>query len=181
MRFRAAPFYYLSLTLLLAATGIRGEESQLSGRQLKAAFLFNFAKFTEWPATVFTEEISPVVIGILGENPFGEDLEKTLHGKFINKHPLVIKEFRSPQQATNCHVLFISPSEKGRLPEILEQLRGASVLTVGETNQFIQDGGMINFVMEGNKIRFQINNDEAVKAGLKISSRLLSLATSPTK
>jgi hypothetical protein len=181
MRFRATPFYCLSLILLLAATAIRAEESPLSARQLKAAFLFNFAKFTEWPTAVFAEEVSPMVIGILGENPFGDDLEKTLRGKFINKRPLVIKEFRSPQEATNCQVLFISPSEKGRLPEILEQLHGASVLTVGETNQFIQAGGMINFVMEGNKIRFQINNDEAVKVGLKISSRLLSLATSAAK
>jgi hypothetical protein len=97
----------------------------------------------------------------------------------------VIKEFRSPiqatnwMQATNCHILFISSSEKKRLPEIFASLKGASVLTVGETDHFTESGGMINFFLEGTKMRFQINKDAATSAGLKISSKLMSLASRP--
>ena len=120
-----------------------------------------------------------MVVGVLGENPFHDDLQRTIRNKTIDEHPLVIKEFRSPSEATNCHVLFISTSEKNRLPEILKSLKGTSVLTVGETEHFTESGGMINFVMRAKKIRFQINNEEANKAGLKISSKLMSLAVHP--
>jgi len=89
---------------------------------------------------------------------------------------VVIREFRAATDATNCHILFISNSEKGRLPQIIKQLSGSSVLTVGEMPGFTETGGMINFVLEGTKIRFQINNDAANSAGLKISSKLLNLS-----
>jgi len=89
---------------------------------------------------------------------------------------LMIKEFQLAAQATNCHILFISTSERKRLPEILRGLKGRSVLTVSETDRFLEDGGMINFVLQGTKIRLQINDDAATKAGLRISSKLLSLA-----
>lgn len=181
MRLRASLIFGFGLLFLLAETRVWAQETQPSERQLKAAFLFNFARFTEWPATAFATSNAPMVLGVLGKNPFGDDLERTLKGKTLNNHPLVIKEFHSPVEATNCQVLFISPSEKGRLLEILNSVRGFSVLTVSETEHFTETGGMINFVKEDNKIHFQINNDEAVKAGLKISSRLLSLAVATGK
>ena len=181
MRLRATSILGLSLVWLLSVGDGRAQESQPTEYQIKAAFLFNFAKFVEWPPAAFAEATSPMVIGILGENPFGDDLERTIRGKTINNRPLVIKEFRSPAEATNCHVLFISTSEKQRLPEILKSLHGTSVLTVGETDRFIETGGMINFVAEGNKIRFQINEVAAESAGLKISSKLLSLASRPAR
>ena len=181
MRLRATSILGLSLVWLLSVGNGRAQESQPTEYQIKAAFLFNFAKFVEWPPAAFAEATSPMVIGVLGENPFRDDLERTIQGKTINNRPLVIKEFRSPAEATNCHVLFISTSEKQRLPEILKSLHGTSVLTVGETDRFIETGGMINFVAEGNKIRFQINEVAAKSAGLKTSSKLLNLASRPAR
>jgi hypothetical protein len=179
MRFRTTPFLCLSLILPLAVGAGRAQEAQPSEYQLKAAFLFNFAKFVEWPPRAFTDATSPIVIGILGETRLNADLQRTIRDKTVNNRALAIKEFRSPADATNCHILFISTAEKKRLPEILEGLRGVSVLTVGEMDRFTESGGMINFVQESSKIRFQINDGAARSVGLKISSKLLSLALRP--
>jgi YfiR/HmsC-like len=154
------------------------QNSQPSEYQIKAAFVYNFAKFVEWPTQALAAPTSPMVIGMLGENVFHGDLEKTIRGKAINDHPLQFKKFDSVAEATNCQVLFIGPSEKKHLPKILESLRGTSVLTVSETDEFIENGGMINLVIVDNRVRFQINNEAAKKAGLTISSKLLSLAIS---
>jgi hypothetical protein len=180
MRYGALSISGLSLLWLLLAGGNgRAQEPSPTEYQIKAAFLFNFAKFVEWPKTAFAAATSPIVIGILGENPFHDDLARVIRNKTIDDHPLVIKEFPSLAEAANCHILFISSSEKKRLPEILAALKGASVLTVGEMDRFAEAGGMINFFLEGTKIRFQINKDAATSAGLKISSKLMSLASRP--
>ena len=178
MRLRATRILCLSLLWLLAVGGGHAQEAPPSEYQLKAAFLLNFAKFVEWPPTAFAGANSPMILGILGENPFGDALERTIRDKTINNRPLVIKEFRSAAEATNCHLLFIGASEKARLPAVLKGLSEAkaSVLTVGEADRFTESGGMINFVRQGNKIRFQINEVAAKGVGLKISSKLLSLA-----
>lgn len=147
--------------------------------QIKAAFLFNFAKFVVWPPEAFATTNSPLVIGVLGQNVFGDSLERTINNKTINSRPLQCKQFYSVTEATNCQILFISASEKGRFPKIMDALRGSNVLTVSETDQFIEAGGMINFMIEANKIRFQINDEAAKKSGLTISSKLLSLAVHP--
>jgi len=164
------------LALLLSSGGMSGQPSQPTEYQIKAAFLFNFAKFVDWPPESFSQPNSPLVFGVLGENPFHEELARTIQNKKIDSHPLVVKEFHSAAQATNCHILFISTSEKKRLPDILKILNGHSILTVGETDRFTEAGGMINFVLEGTKIRLQINSEAATEAGLKISAKLLSLA-----
>jgi hypothetical protein len=165
--------------LLLAGGGGHAQESQPTEYQIKAAFLFNFAKFVEWPPRAFAGATSPIVIGILGDNPFRDDLARTIQGKTIDEHPLLTKEYRSPAEATNCHILFISTSEKKRLPEIFEALKGTSVLTVSETDRFTESGGMINFFQERSRIRFQINKEAANGVGLKISAKLMNLATRP--
>lgn len=165
--------------LLLAGGNGHAQQPPPTEYQIKAAFLFNFTKFVEWPAKAFAEKTSPIVIGVLGEDPFHEDLARTIRDKTVDNHPLVFKEFLSPADATNCHILFISTSEKKRLAEILESLKGTSTLTVGEMEQFTETGGMINFFLAGTKIRFQINQDAATRAGLKISSKLMSLASRP--
>src|SRR5205814_1846457 len=116
----------------LAGSGGRAQESALTEYQIKSAYLFNFAKFVQWPSASFATAGSPLIIGIMGENPFHEDLARTIRNKAVDDHPLVIKLFRSPAEATNCQILFISTSEKSRLQEILEVLKGSSVLTVGE-------------------------------------------------
>jgi hypothetical protein len=178
MRFRATLIACLSLALLLSAQA-DAQESQPSEYQIKAAFLFNFAKFIEWPPESFAGATSPMVIGILGDNPFGNDLERTIQNKTINNHLIEVKPVHSLAEAASCQVLFISASEKKRLAEIFAGLHGTGVLTVSEMDGFTEAGGMINFVLEGKKIRFDINDDAAKKANLKISSKLLSLAFHP--
>ena len=170
----------LSLSLLLLAVGPAFPQDSPPGQpteyELKAAFLYNFAKFVEWPAGAFANESSPLAIGIIGANPFGETLERTVRNKSIGGHPLVVRPSVAPEEWKHCQILFVSSSEGRRLWEILEDLRGAPVLTVGESGHFIDNGGMIDFVIEGQKIRFEINRHAASAAGLKISSKLLSLA-----
>jgi hypothetical protein len=163
--------------LLLAGNRSAAQSAQPSEYQIKAAFVFNFAKFVEWPTTALPQANSPIIIGVLGENPFGELLETTMKNKTVEDHPLIIKQFQSVAEATDIHILFISSSEKQRLAEILKHLEGRSVLTVGEMDGFNEKGGMINFLIEGTKIRFKINNEAATRARLKISSKLLSLGS----
>jgi hypothetical protein len=152
-------------------------QSQPTEYQIKAAFLFNFAKFVEWPPTVFPQANSPIVIGVLGKNVFGTDLKNTIRNRTVNNRPIQLEEYTSVAQATNCQILFISPSEKDNLANILGGLH-SSILTVSETDEFIKAGGMINFIIQGDNVRFQISDDAAKKAGLKISSKLLTLAVS---
>lgn len=144
--------------------------------QVKAAFLFNFAKFVEWPPQAFADSNSPIIIGVLGKNVFGNDLEKTIRDKKVNNRPFKFKDFTSAAEATNCHILFVSSSEKDNLAKIVESLHNAGVLTVSDTEGFIEVGGMINFVVQDTKIRFEISDEAAKKAGLQVSSKLLSLS-----
>lgn len=143
---------------------------------IKAAFLYNFAKFVEWPAKAFPSAKTPLTICILGEDPFGSDLDETIDGETVNERKLVAKRVKRVQDGEPCHVLFISSSEKERLPEVLGAVKRSSMLTVGETERFAKLGGIINFTLEENKVRFEINVDAADRAGLKISSKLLKLA-----
>jgi hypothetical protein len=166
------------VALLAAVLNGRAQATQPSEYQLKAAFLYHFAQLVTWPSDAFLESGSPMIIAVLGENPFGTQLEEAVRGKNINGHPLTVKAVQTVAQLTNsCHVLFISTSERKRFSEILATVRGKSVLTVGEADHFTETGGMINFTLEGTKIRFQINDVAAKAVGLKISSKLLNLAT----
>jgi YfiR/HmsC-like len=142
---------------------------------VKAAFLFNFTKFVEWPFTVYTDEHSPLKLCVLGENPFGKAL-KVLMDEEVGGRKLAFTHLETATNLETCHVLFISRSERDRLPQILASLHNAPVLTVGEMPAFIDQGGMINFILEGSKVRFDVNQEAAERAGLKISSRLLALA-----
>ena len=151
-------------------------EDQPTEYQIKAAFLFNFAKFVDWPPETFPETNSPIVIGVLGKNVFGKDLENTIRDKTVNNHHFEFVAVTSAKEAIRCHILFISPSEKDNVKKIVDSLHNASVLTVSETDEFIKAGGMVNFVIQDDKVRFQISDDAAKKAGLRISSKLLSLA-----
>lgn len=166
----------LLLALLLCFGRNAFSQEQPSEYQVKAAFLFNFAKFVEWPPEAFPATNSPIIIGVLGKNVFGDDLEKIIRDRRVNNRPFRFKNFSSAGEAAHCHILFISASEKDNFKKILNDLNRASVLTVSETDGFIQAGGMINFTIEDSKIRFQISDEAAKKAGLRISSKLLSLA-----
>jgi YfiR/HmsC-like len=170
----------LRATLILVAIISLGFNSlaqeQPSEYEVKAAFLFNFAKFIDWPPEVFADTNSPIVVGVLGKNVFGNNLEKTIRDRKVNNRGFQFRNYTSITEVTNCQILFISPSEKADFPKIVGALHNASVLTVSETDGFIQAGGMINFMIQDNKIRFQISDEAAKKGRLKISSKLLSLA-----
>src|ERR1700681_1936448 len=144
--------------------------------QVKAAYLFNFLKFVEWPAEAFPDPLAPIVIGISGDDPFGNALPQVIIGKTVQGRDLVIHKYHSGEDMRGAHILFIGPSEKKRLPQILSSLRGSSVLTVADTEGFLEEGGMIQFLSENNRVRFAINVDASSRAKLKMSSKLLSLA-----
>jgi hypothetical protein len=153
------------------------DDSQSAGEyQVKAAFLFNFAKFVDWPSRKFTEADSPLIIGIVGSDPFGGLLEEQVQDQHINDRTVIVRHIASMEELRKCHIVFICRSELERLGPILSEVRGDNVLTVGETDKFISRGGMINFVMVGGSVHFQINDSAARHAGLKISSKLASLA-----
>jgi hypothetical protein len=174
----------LSLNLIIGAAGFpasaNGDEVAPSEYQMKAAFLYNFAKFVDWPPQTLPEN-SPVIIGVLGSDPFDGALETTLRNKLVNGHPLVSRRIKSASDATECHILFISSSEKKRWPEISAALAGSSVLTVSENwDHFTDAGGMIYFFMENRRVCFDINAEAAGRVSLKISSKLLLLRKKPS-
>ncbi len=149
--------------------------------QVKAAFLYNFAKFVRWPDEAFAQTNSPLVIGILGEDPFGSNLELAIKGKSINGHPLALRAVESPAEMKQCHVLFVCQNPKRNLAQTLATIQTNSILTVSETEHFCEAGGMINLFMEGAKVRFEINDAAATRARLAISSKLLNVARNNEK
>lgn len=140
---------------------------------IKAVFLLNFTRFIEWPASGVDTENQPIVIGVLGDDPFGQGLDRAVRGERVNNRPLVVKRITRLDSPVNCAALFISRSERHRVGEILERLKGQPVLTVSDIPQFAELGGMVGLVSEGGKIRLRINVDVAKAANLAISSKLL--------
>jgi YfiR/HmsC-like len=141
--------------------------------QIKAVFLYNFALFVDWPAEAFSDPQAPLVIGILGDDPFGSSIDEAVRGEKVNNRPLEIRRFRDKDDFSNCHILFISQSEEGRLGQVLGKLKGRSILTVSDIEGFSKDGGIIRFVMENSKVRLKINLEASKQARLRISSKLL--------
>lgn len=143
---------------------------------IKAAFLYNFAKFTEWPAAAFATADTPLAICVLGEDSFGAALD-AIDGKEIKGRTVAVQRLADTTEAEACHVIFISASEQTRLAEILESLRDLPVLTVAEMPEFARTGGIINLkTNKEDRIRFDINVGRAQQAGLRVSSKLLNLA-----
>lgn len=172
---RARSHQWLALLSLLFA-GIANSAAQTASPheyQIKAVFLFNFAQFIEWPPTAFADPQAPLVIGVLGDDPFGPHLENTVRGETIGIRPLAVRRFKRVEEIDQCHILFVSQSEAKRLDRIVAALRGRAILTVGDAEGFATQGGMIRLVTEKNKIRLRINLDAAKAAGLVVSSKLL--------
>jgi hypothetical protein len=142
---------------------------------VKATFLYSFAKFVEWPAGAFPGPTSPIVIWVLGKDPFGDALG-SLKGKTANGRPIVVRYAANLGELERCHLLFISASEKANLQKILLITKGWSILTVGDMDGFAQDGGILNLVNEEQRIRIEVNMEAAQLSRLKISSKLLGLA-----
>jgi hypothetical protein len=170
--------------LAIALFGIASAKAQpaASEYEVKAAFLYNFIKFVEWPPKAYFDRNAPLIIGVLGENPFSSPSEATNYldqavtGKIINERKIVVKYSDRLADLTHCQLLFVGKSERNRIKDILANVSGMTILTVGETDNFCQQGGVINFVMQSEKVRFEINVGAAEKAGLKISSKLLNVA-----
>lgn len=165
------------LALVLCVTS-PAQTEQLTGGEyaVKAVFLLNFAKFTQWPATAFESEQDSIVLGISGDDDFGEALN-AIEGKTAGGRILAVRKLGQGGELHGCHILFISASEKWRLQQILAELAGRPVLTVADMENFAEQGGIISLTNEGMKIKLTINLAAAQRAGLKISSQLLKIAT----
>lgn len=174
-RFRAIFSVIASLSLACLTVAQTPASSEY---EVKAAFLFHFAQFVEWPEETFKDANNPLIYCTIGEDSFHGSLDAALNGKTIGARPFRVMHFKQPQEIQGCQVLFIGAEEKKLMPAILAGAKGNSVLTVGESEHFVQDGGMIGFLLEENKVRFEVNLEAAQKANLKISSRLLALAKS---
>jgi len=158
-------------TLEVRAGGAQGDRRD--EHQVKAAFLYNFAKFIQWPGAGASE---PLVVGMVGRSPFNEVFEKIVTGKSVNGRAIVVRQLQNGDDAKAFNIIFIVASEARRTADIVERVGEASVLTVGETPQFLREGGIVQFYVRDNRVRFDINSAGANQAGLRISSQLLSLA-----
>ena len=144
--------------------------------QIEAAFLFNFTQFVEWPAAAFQDPKSPLVIGVLGEDPFGSYLDDIVRGEAVNGHPLMIERYRSAQDIRRCHILFIADSERKNFNATLLGLKGQHVMTVSNLEGFARVGGIVRFRVVDSRLRFLVSIDAAREAQLIISSKLLKHA-----
>jgi hypothetical protein len=165
------------LVIMLGSRLAAGSPEQpMDEYQVKAAFLYNFAKFVEWPVEAFQSPVEPIGICILGQDPFGRSLEDTLAGRVIESRSLVVRHISSYQQNAGCHILFIGAVEIKRAPPMLADIRRPGILTVGDSDSSGADGVVICFRLESGKVRFVINLEAAAREKVRISSRLLNLA-----
>jgi hypothetical protein len=164
------------LISIAGACGASAQSNPTSEYQVKAAFLFHFAQFVDWPPEAFKDAASPLTYCTAGEDPFHGALEASLNGKMIGARPVRVIHFRQVQEIQGCQIVFLGTPEKKLMSAMLGNLRASPILTVGESEGFVQGGGMIGFFLEDNKVRFDINLDAAEHAKLKISARLLALA-----
>jgi len=167
----------LFLVLHAAITSPAGFAGQLSSEyQVKAAYISNLLKFVEWPEDSATSSHGKWLIGVIGDTPVAYELSRLVAGKSVQGRGLEVKTIQSVADVRECNLLFISASERKRLPSILAALRGSTVLTVADMDNFIESGGMVQFVVERNRVRMTIDVGAASSARLKISAKLLALA-----
>ena len=163
---------------LLATPNVQARQSTASEYEVKATYLYNFARFTEWPAKDAGEKNDTFAVCVLGQDPFGPILDTILAGEAIDGKHMVHRRISAVQDAGNCRIVFISSSEESRLNETLAVLGKMSALTVSDISDFSARGGMIQFVVEQNKVRFEVNLQTTGRAGLVLSSELLKVAIS---
>jgi hypothetical protein len=167
----------VALLLLTFIVKVAAAEDPVLEYRVKAGFLFNFAKFVEWPAGKLSTAEAPIVIGVLANDPAAPVLQETLQGKSANKHPLDVKILNDLSQIGACHIFFLGKTQKDRLNDVLAQAQRAPLLTLGESERFAEGGGMINLVRKQDSFRFEVNLAAAERAGLKISAKLAGMAT----
>jgi YfiR/HmsC-like len=172
---RIVPFVFFLVHILVPRTA-DGQEDFVDEYKLKAAMLYNLTHFVEWPESAYPDRHAPIFLCILGQDPFASSLTSTLPKETDNGRPVLIRRLQSEKETPGCHILYISSSERKSAAYIFATLNGASILTVGEMTQFAAHGGIIQFSMEDQHVRFDINVDAASRAGIRISSKLLALA-----
>jgi hypothetical protein len=175
-RIRRASFFMFACWLFSTAPRAFSLNGEGVEYPLKLAFLYNFTKFVEWPPDSYRDAGAPLAICIVGRDPFSPEIEGDLRTKIVEGHPVEVLNLKSTGTLSVCHIVFIPATEKDQVNKIVRYLKGSSTLTVGETEGFAELGGIINLTVEGNKVRFEVNQLAAQRAGLKISSKLLSLA-----
>ena len=176
LRLTTVAVVVLAVFVLVLAAPVQAQDQAAEEHEVKAAFLYNFTKFVEWPQGAFPDDGAPVGVGVFGPDPFGPTLDEIVAGKRVGNRPLVIKRLDSSDGLAACHMLFVSSAKAAEFVRLLPSLAHRPILTVGETDGFCETGGVVEFVMRQRKVRFRINVTAAERAGLKISSRLLDLA-----
>lgn len=168
----------ISLAFWLLALALPGlaEERAMDEYQMKGAFLLNFARFVDWPLQAFRGPESPIVICILGPNPFGLEFARAARGLVVEHRPVSLRAEIDVRAATDCHMVFVGAAERKRMRELLQAVQHGHVLTVGESTGFVAGGGVIGFRIEADRVRMEISTEAAERAGLRISAKLLSLA-----
>jgi hypothetical protein len=161
---------------ILSCTVAAAQSGEPSEYAVKAAFLFNFTKFVEWPDGSFSDSKAPIVLGILGDDPFGESLTSIVAGQSVDGRSIVVQKHRYGDDLRHCHILFVSASERSHVAQILASVQLASVMTVSDIDGFAEAGGLMQFVLEENRVRFVVNLDAAKQSKLRVSAKLLALA-----
>ena len=174
---RAIVFLLLTLALCSGVSASGGGDVAHSEPQMKAAFLLNFPKYVEWPPESLPEPASPIVFAIEGDEAVANELAAMIAGKNFEGHPIQLVRNPSPEKCLECQILFIGSDEARKTAEIVKQLKCASVLTVGESEQFMNEGGMINLARRERRIVLEVNLEATRQTELKISSKLMALAT----
>lgn len=169
-------FFFTCLLSISNLSFVSAQKSPTAEYQVKAVFLYNFTQFVEWPPTAFASKESPLIIGVLGDNPFGTFLEETVSGEKVNGHPLAVQYYKTPEDIKTCHLLFINISEKNKQEEIALTLKGKNILTVTNNSDLVKQEEAIRFFIKSNKIQFQINPEVAKESNLLMSSKLLNIA-----
>lgn len=165
------------MMLLACEKPVWSQESRTASEyRIKAVFVFNFAQFITWPTNVVSATNQPMIIGVVGDSPVTEALEEAVAGEVVGGRRLQIKHFAADEPVAGCNVLFIGRSEKDRIPQLLAELQGKPVLTIGEAGGFCEAGGMINFFRQEDRVRFEVNPEAANQSGIAISSKMLNLA-----
>ena len=163
--------------VFLAIPALQAQNPRPTDYEVKAAYLYNFGRFIEWPGKVTAAQGGSFTVCVLGRDPFGPRLDATLAGETIGGKTIVAKRISNADESGNCRILFLSLTDESRLDKIIADLDKKAVLTVSDAPQFVTRGGMIQFVLEGNRIRFEVNLAATRRAGLSLSSELLKVAT----
>jgi hypothetical protein len=160
----------------VATESMGGFDRALTEYEVKAAYIYYFAKFIDWPQTVFSAKSAPITIGVVGNDEFGNILTNIVKDKTIQEHPIQVRLLKWPVDLRYCQMVFVGVAEQKRLRQIADSIKGNAVLTISETEEGSQAKGIVNLFVEGGKVQFEVNIAEAEKARLRISSKLLRLA-----